>query len=163
MQKSSSFSIDLHIKNGNQECRVEANWAFSLLLSSPIKCLCHQSWLFHIAIILRQSTFIKIEFHSSVKEVECYGSWKEGSTFYFLGMLNDSHIRGDNYEGRFRCFAYQKIFNGYKLSQSGDARCDIWSPDEGYITMKINKGTRGYLAKTLPLEEMFCNFCFLVA
>lgn len=76
---------------------------------------------------------------TSVKEVECYGSWKEGSTFYFLGMLNDSHVRGDNYEGRFRCFAYQKIFNGYKLSQSGDARCDIWSPDEGYITMKINK------------------------
>ena len=98
-----------------------------------------------------------------MKEVECYGSWKEGSTFYFLGMLNDSHVRGDNYEGRFRCFAYQKIFNGYKLSQSGDARCDIWSPDEGYITMKINKGKRGYLAKTLPLDEMFCNFCFLVA
>ena len=77
---------------------------------------------------------------SSVKEVQCFGSWKEGSTFYFLGMLNDSHIRQDNYEGRFRCFAYQQIFNGFKLSQSGDARCDIWSPDEGYVTMKINKG-----------------------
>jgi len=76
---------------------------------------------------------------TSVKEVQCYGSWKEGSTHYFLGMLNDSHLRRDNYEGRFRCFAHQKIFNGFKLSQSGDARCDIWSPDEGYVTMRINK------------------------
>merc|ERR1719300_1438441 len=76
---------------------------------------------------------------TSVKEVQCFGSWKEGSTFYFLGMLNDSHVRQDNYEGRFRCFAYQKIFNGFKLSQSGDAGCDIWSPEEGYVTMKINK------------------------
>ena len=75
------------------------------------------------------------------EEVQCFGSWKEGSTFYFLGMLNNSHLRHDDYERRFRCFAYQSIFDGFKLSKSGEAKCDIWSAEEGDTTMKLRRGT----------------------
>ena len=84
-----------------------------------------------------------MRFFFSTKEVQCYGSWKEGSTHYFLGMLNDSHLRRDNYEGRFRCFAYQGIFDGFHLSQSGEATCNLYSAREGDRTMTLKKGEEG--------------------
>ena len=39
---------------------------------------------------------------SSVEEVQCVAQWKEGSTFFFLGLLNHSHVLPSDYEGRFR-------------------------------------------------------------
>ena len=42
-----------------------------------------------------------------MEELRCLGSWKEGSTHYFLGLMNHSRVTSEDWEGRFRCFAYQ--------------------------------------------------------
>ena len=47
---------------------------------------------------------------STVESVECIAKWKEGSTYYFLGLISRDHINQYDYEDRFRCFAYQEIF-----------------------------------------------------
>ncbi|TRY74844.1 hypothetical protein TCAL_11427 [Tigriopus californicus] len=76
---------------------------------------------------------------SSVEELRCLGSWKEGSTFYFLGLMNHSRVNTDDWEGRFRCFAYQKIYDGFLLSQSGEALCNLYSAKEGDRTMTLKR------------------------
>ena len=45
-----------------------------------------------------------------------------------------------DWESRFRCFAYQKIHDGYLVSQSGEAICNLYSPKEGDRTMTLKKG-----------------------
>jgi hypothetical protein len=77
---------------------------------------------------------------SSVEEVRCLGSWKEGSTHYFLGLMNHSRVTSNDWEGRFRCFAYQNIFDGFLLSQSGEAKCNLYSAKEGDRTMTLKRG-----------------------
>ena len=47
---------------------------------------------------------------STVESVECLAQWKEGSTYYFLGLISHDHVSAFDYEDRFRCFAYQEIF-----------------------------------------------------
>ena len=98
--------------------------------------------------------------------MECLAQWKEGSTYYFLGLISHDHVSPYDYEDRFRCFAYQTIFQvnciiaplgvinvlgilkpinflllqGYLISQSGDAQCTLHSATEGDKTMKLTKG-----------------------
>ena len=85
--------------------------------------------------------FIIIFTHSfSVEQVSCVAKWKEGSTFYFLGLINNSHVQPDDYERRFRCFAYSKIFQGYRVAQSGDAECNLPNSMEGDRTMVLKQG-----------------------
>nr|XP_040570826.1 uncharacterized protein LOC121120042 [Lepeophtheirus salmonis] len=76
---------------------------------------------------------------SSVEELKCLADWKEGSTYYFLGLMNVSHVQSDNYEGRFRCFVYESIHKGFFLSQSGEAKCNLYTAREGAKTMKLKK------------------------
>jgi len=77
---------------------------------------------------------------STMEEVQCAAQWKEGSTFYFLGLLNHSHVLPTDYENRFRCFAYQNIYEGFLVSQSGEAVCTLYSAKEGDRTMTLKKG-----------------------
>jgi len=76
---------------------------------------------------------------SSVESVECIAEWKEGSTYYFLGLISRDHVSQYDYEDRFRCFAYQSIFQGFLISQSGDAQCTLHSAKEGDKTMTLKK------------------------
>ena len=54
--------------------------------------------------------------------------------------MNHSRVTSSDWEGRFRCFAFQSIFDGFHLSQSGDATCNLYSAREGDRTMTIKKG-----------------------
>ena len=95
-----------------------------------------------------------------VEQVSCVAKWKEGSTFYFLGLLNNSHVQPDDYERRFRCFAYSEIFQGYHVAQSGDAECIVPNPMEGDRTMVLKQGNTGIM-KSSPKScslIVHCNF-----
>lgn len=76
---------------------------------------------------------------STVESVECVAHWKEGSTYYFLGLISHSHVTQHDYEERFRCFAYQEIYEGFLISQSGDAQCTLHSAKEGDRTMTLKR------------------------
>lgn len=76
---------------------------------------------------------------SIVESVECIAQWKEGSTYYFLGLISRHHVSPYDYEDRFRCFAYSTIHQGYLISQSGDAQCTLHSAKEGDKTMTLKK------------------------
>ena len=39
----------------------------------------------------------------------------------------------------YRCFVYKQIHNGYQLSQSAEARCNLYTATEGYRTMTLTK------------------------
>ena len=56
------------------------------------------------------------------------------------GLMNHSRVTSEDWEGRFRCFAYQGIFDGFHLSQSGEATCNLYSAREGDRTMTLKKG-----------------------
>ncbi len=45
-----------------------------------------------------------------------------------------------DWEGRFRCFAYQRIYDGFNLAQSGEAKCNLYSAKEGDRTMTLKTG-----------------------
>ena len=38
-----------------------------------------------------------------------------------------------------RCFVYKQIHNGYQLSQSAEAKCNLYTAAEGYRTMTLTK------------------------
>ena len=59
------------------------------------------------------------------------------------GLMNHSRVTSEDWEGRFRCFAYQGIFDGFHLSQSGEATCNLYSAREGDRTMTLKKGEEG--------------------
>ena len=47
----------------------------------------------------------------------------------------------------FRCFAYQNIYEGFLVSQSGEAICSLYTAKEGDKTMTLKRG------KTLELWQ----------
>jgi len=47
-----------------------------------------------------------VSFLQTVEELQCLASWKEGSSRYFLGLVQYTHHA--SYEDRFRCFAYER-------------------------------------------------------
>merc|ERR1712218_146733 len=53
--------------------------------------------------------------------------------------MNHSHITAGNLENRFRCFVYKKQFSGYLLSQSGEAKCNLYTATEGDRTMELKQ------------------------
>ena len=59
---------------------------------------------------------------------------------FLPGLMNHSRVTSEDWEGRFRCFAYQGIFDGFHLSQSGEATCNLYSAKEGDRTMTLKKG-----------------------
>lgn len=79
---------------------------------------------------------------STVEELVCLASWKEGSTRYLVGKLYHKMATSD--EDRYRCFVYEhRQSNGrvtYDVAQSGDATCNgLLSATEGSRTMKLTK------------------------
>jgi len=56
------------------------------------------------------------------------------------GLLNHSRVAAEDWEGRFRCFAYANIYDGYKLAMSGEAMCNLYSAKEGDRTMTLKRG-----------------------
>lgn len=97
---------------------------------------------------------------STVEELECLATWKEGSSRYLVGKVHHSHATSN--EDRFRCFVYEKTTpaaaqqqqpgaNGghllqgddsidYRVAQSGDATCNgLFSATEGSRTMTLRR------------------------
>ncbi|XP_076331792.1 uncharacterized protein LOC143236952 [Tachypleus tridentatus] len=80
---------------------------------------------------------------SREEKLTCYGTWKEGSTWYLVAKLE--HKGTITEEDKFRCFVYDKLKNesGYQVAQSGDATCDgLFSATEGSRTMTLIRSER---------------------
>jgi len=73
------------------------------------------------------------------EQAHCIGDWKEGSTYYFAAILNTSHVTRQDREDSYRCFVYKQIHNGYLLSQSAEAKCNLYTATEGYRTMTLTR------------------------
>ncbi|XP_077285540.1 uncharacterized protein LOC143910818 [Arctopsyche grandis] len=87
---------------------------------------------------------------STVEELECLATWKEGSQRYLVGRVHHNHAMSN--EDRYRCFVYEKT-NGinshalvqdddieYNIAQSGDATCNgLSSATEGSRTMALKR------------------------
>ena len=71
--------------------------------------------------------------------------------------MNHSRVTSEDWEGRFRCFAYQGIFDGFHLSQSGEATCNLYSAKEGDRTMTLKKGNWLMSVLLVFLVEKFLN------
>ena len=54
-------------------------------------------------------------------------------------VVNSSHVSRHNREESYRCFVYQQRHNGYLLSQSAGANCNLYTATEGYRTMTLTK------------------------
>ncbi|XP_047111839.1 uncharacterized protein LOC124788613 [Schistocerca piceifrons] len=85
---------------------------------------------------------------SAVEELECLGSWRDGSVRYFVGRLEHRLAHSD--EDRYRCFVYERLSGpgdavSFNVAQSGDATCSgLLSASEGSRTMRLtNSGDRG--------------------
>ncbi|XP_066142467.1 uncharacterized protein aus isoform X1 [Euwallacea fornicatus] len=83
---------------------------------------------------------------STVEELQCLASWKEGSIRYLVGQLHHHHVTSN--EDRFRCFVYEKTTASsenaegvdYRVAQSGDATCNgLFSATEGSRTMTLKR------------------------
>ncbi|KAM7363609.1 argus isoform 3-T3 [Cochliomyia hominivorax] len=93
---------------------------------------------------------------STVEELTCLATWKDGNSRYLVGLVSHHHAISN--EERYRCFVYEKIsslmdlghFAGpsmstskdaeYKLAQSGDATCNgLDSAEVGSRIMSLRK------------------------
>ncbi|KAL1490880.1 hypothetical protein ABEB36_011562 [Hypothenemus hampei] len=83
---------------------------------------------------------------STVEELQCLASWKEGSVRYLVGQIHHHHVTSN--EDRFRCFVYEKTATSsenndgvdYRVAQSGDATCNgLFSATEGSRTMTLKR------------------------
>ena len=76
---------------------------------------------------------------SQTEQATCIADWKEGSTYYFVAQMNSSHVNTEDMESSFRCFVYKEIHSGFLLSQSAEAKCNLYTAMEGYRTMALKK------------------------
>lgn len=79
---------------------------------------------------------------STVEELFCLATWREGSMRYLVGKLEHNMATSD--EDKYRCFVYDRFKDGsgYMVAQSGDATCNgLFSAAEGSKTMRLLKAT----------------------
>ncbi|XP_050524279.1 uncharacterized protein LOC126895962 isoform X1 [Daktulosphaira vitifoliae] len=76
---------------------------------------------------------------STVEELLCLATWKDGSTKYMIGKLEHTPTSTD--EEKYRCFVVGKSTgNSFEMAQSGDATCNgMSSPTDGSRTMKFHR------------------------
>ncbi|XP_039494903.1 uncharacterized protein LOC120454000 isoform X2 [Drosophila santomea] len=88
---------------------------------------------------------------STVEELTCLATWKDGNSRYLVGLVSHHHAISN--EERYRCFVYEKISSlmggpsmlsskdaEYKLAQSGDATCNgLDSAEVGSRIMSLRK------------------------
>ncbi|GFG35566.1 hypothetical protein Cfor_00062, partial [Coptotermes formosanus] len=82
---------------------------------------------------------------STVEELVCLASWKDGSTRYLVGTVHHAMVHSN--EDRYRCFVYERSQGQgqekhvtYDVAQSGDATCNgLLSAKEGSRTMRLTK------------------------
>ncbi|XP_030562711.1 uncharacterized protein LOC115764020 isoform X2 [Drosophila novamexicana] len=88
---------------------------------------------------------------STVEELTCLATWKDGNSRYLVGLVLHHHAISN--EERYRCFVYEKISSlmggpsilsskdtEYKLAQSGDATCNgLDSAEVGSRIMSLRK------------------------
>ncbi|XP_054289562.1 uncharacterized protein LOC129004892 [Macrosteles quadrilineatus] len=109
---------------------------------------------------------------STVEELECLATWKEGSSRYLVGKVVPlHHTHSTSNEDSYRCFVYEKMSGQgqsamqlygedpefprpkaddveYRVAQSGDATCNgLFSPMEGSRTMTLKKVTASQKCK----------------
>ena len=96
----------------------------------------------------------------------CLATWKEGSSRYFVSMLNHSHVYTD--ETRYRCFVYQRQHSNelgrvtYKMAQSLYASClGLWNVNEGHKTFTMTK-CKPFLFCFSFLKNSNCSFLWTI-
>lgn len=84
-----------------------------------------------------------INSESTVEELTCLATWKEGSVRYLVGKLEHKMATSD--EDKYRCFVYEKNKERehipLHLAQSGDATCNGLATIEGARTLVLSRGT----------------------
>uniref|UniRef100_A0A1B0DIA9 DUF7042 domain-containing protein n=1 Tax=Phlebotomus papatasi TaxID=29031 RepID=A0A1B0DIA9_PHLPP len=82
---------------------------------------------------------------STVEELTCLATWKDGNSRYLVGLVSHHHATSN--EERYRCFVYEKTPTGmglsskdaaYKLAQSGDATCNGLDSAEVKCPIKVS-------------------------
>ncbi|XP_076300655.1 uncharacterized protein LOC143218918 isoform X2 [Lasioglossum baleicum] len=71
-------------------------------------------------------------------ELECFATWKDGSTHNLVARLHGP--RKINDEQSYRCFIYQQTSNGsWTVAQSADASCTGYSVNDAAMTYKMTQ------------------------
>nr|CAD7263704.1 unnamed protein product [Timema shepardi] len=89
---------------------------------------------------------------STVEELLCLASWKDGNDRFLVGKVYHKMATTD--EQRYRCFAYKEIDGSlaYQVAQSGESTCtNGLSATEGSRTMTFYRG------KVVLVPEEACN------
>lgn len=86
-------------------------------------------------------------------ELECFATWKDGSTHNLVARLYSNRKTKD--EDRYRCFIYQQTSNNsWNLAQSADAACaGLISVTEAAKTFKMKQSE--YFSRCLPLDTWY--------
>ena len=105
-----------------------------------LRSFCHSV----VITITQNFSYMHFFIFFSAEEMACLATWKEGSSRYFVSMLNHSHVYTD--ETRYRCFVYQRQHSNeldrvtYKMAQSLYASClGLWNVNEGHKTFTMTK------------------------
>lgn len=100
---------------------------------------------------------------STVEELTCLATWKDGNSRYLVGLVSHHHATSN--EERYRCFVYEKMAGSggskeaeYKLAQSGDATCNgLDSAEVQYTSYNQTEDVQG----KLRLIVCACVFVFV--
>ncbi|UYV68911.1 hypothetical protein LAZ67_6001626 [Cordylochernes scorpioides] len=93
---------------------------------------------------------------SSVEELTCLATWKEGSAHYLVGRVHypANYVTRHNDHNNYRCFIYDQIPDqrgGYQVSQSGDPTCDgLVNSWEGSRILRVIKSKHPSIGCQFP-------------
>lgn len=144
-----SISVDEPLKSlfrvnaSGVNCPIHGTYSFSYsrghgLCSYPLSSLHQCSDKSRLVFSYQACVDIKGS-QSQTEQAHCIADWKEGSTYYFVAQMNSSHVSTADQESSFRCFVYKEIHSGYRLSQSAEAKCNLYTATEGYRTMSLKR------------------------
>jgi hypothetical protein len=144
-----SISVDepltslFRVNATGEDCPVQGTYSFSYsrghgLCDYPLSSLHQCSDRSKLVFNYQACVDIKGS-QSQTEEAQCLGHWKEGSTYYFVAMMNSSYVSRDHLESSFRCFVYKEVHTGFLLSQSAEAKCNLYKANEGFRTMSLRR------------------------
>jgi len=144
-----SISVDEPLKSlfrvnaSGVNCPIRGTYSFSYsrghgLCSYPLSSLHQCSDKSRLVFSYQACVDIKGS-QSQTEQAHCIADWKEGSTYYFVAQMNSSHVSTADQESSFRCFVYKEIHTGFLLSQSAEAKCNLYTATEGYRTMSLKR------------------------
>ncbi|KZC07858.1 hypothetical protein WN55_09844 [Dufourea novaeangliae] len=119
--------LEFSYSRGEEECKSPSSTAETCTQESRL--------------LLRYQACANVLYSESVDvELECFATWKEGSTHNLVARLHLKTIpdRETSKEESYRCFIYQQTSNSsWNLAQSADAGCSGFSVNDAAKTYKM--------------------------